>query len=80
MGKYWAESFDFIGEKFCGDVGDWMDAVEALGVRAVYYNGCQSAYLGRTQPCWTNARVAKFETREAAEEWCNRVNEIFEID
>lgn len=79
MGR-WTKPFDFVAEKFSGDAEDWMDAVEALGVRPAYYDGCHRAYLGKTQPCWTNATVARFSTREDAEDWCQRVNEIFEIE
>ncbi len=82
--------FDFIVQKFqgiwkytpkfCRREEDWLDAMEALGVRAVYYNGCHAAYLGKNKPCWTNATVAQFKTKEEAEKFCDSINDIFEID
>ncbi len=84
--KLWAERFYFIVQKFWGRrkfFRRWedfcVDAVEALGVRAVYKNGVHAAYLGKTKPCLTNATVCRFKTREKAEEFCDYINEIFEI-
>ena len=76
----WTSRFDFIAEKFCGNEDDWMDAIEALGVRPMQWDGCHRAYLGKNKSCWTNATVAIFNTREEARDWCERVNEIFEVE
>jgi len=69
---------DFIVEKVSGELDDWLDAIDALGVRYVHYNGAHQAYLGAYKPNWTNATVAWFSSREEAKIWCDQVNEKFD--
>ena len=48
---------------------DRMDAVEALGVRPMHYNGLHRAWLNQT-----NADVKTFKTREECIAWCAETN------
>ncbi len=68
---------DFVVEKMSGELDDWLDAIDALGVRYVKWNGRHNAYLGADKPSWTNATVARFETKDEAQDWCRLVNEKF---
>lgn len=72
--------YQFIADAMCGNNEDWMDAVEALGVRPMYYNGAHRAFLGRNKPQWTNATVAFFKTGQETKDWCDRVNALVEPD
>lgn len=72
--------FHYVLDALSGTGEDWLEAIESLGVRPIYYNGAHSAYLGKDKPNWTNATVAYFSTREDAQEWCERVNGDFEIE
>ena len=65
-----------IVDKFCGDKEDWLDAVEALGVRGFYWNGNHKAFLGLHHR--TNAVVAVFETKAECDKWCEYVNDLFD--
>ncbi len=70
-----------ILDKLCGDAEDWIEAIEAIGVRPAYYDGSHRAYLGKDKPCWTNATVARFSTAEEAQEWCERANkELYQAE
>jgi len=72
--KRWADKFDFIADEINAETEDWLDAIEHLGVRAMYWDGCHCAYLGKDKERWTNARVATFKSGEDARQWCLKTN------
>ncbi len=70
----------YVLDALSGTGEDWLDAIEAIGVRPAYYDGSHKAYLGKDRETWTNAVIAHFLTKEAAHEWCDRVNNDLEIE
>jgi len=72
-----ASQFHYILDKLCGTGEDWVDAIEGIGVRYLYWNGSHQVVLGKNAE--SNARIAVFSTREEAKDWCNKVNKhLFE--
>ena len=68
---------EYFKHKITGSADEWIDAIESLGVRAVFYNGSHKALLGHEKlphKYKTNATVAFFDTKEECEKWCKYIN------